>query len=186
MKPVILIGGGGHGWVVRALLEELDVNIAGVADPALSGEWDGVPVLPEDALPPPDAVDIAIGVGQLPRTETRRRLFERFSAGGYRIPTLVHPAAWVARNATLAEGVQIMAGAVVQPGTTIAAGSIINTRAGVDHDCSLGAHIHIAPGATLCGDVTIGDDAFVGAGAVVLQGRTVAAGQVVPAAARVG
>ena len=35
--------------------------------------------------------------------------------------------------------------------------------------------MHIAPGATLCGDVTIGDGAFIGAGATVVNGREIGA-----------
>lgn len=186
MKPLILLGGGGHGRVVRALMEEIGATIAGVADPALSGDWNGIPVLSEDALPAPDAVDLALGVGQLPRREIRRNLFERFSAEGYHFPALVHPAAWIARDVNLDEGTQIMAGAVIQPGTRIGFGTIVNTAASVDHDCTIGAHVHIAPGATLCGDITVGDGAFIGAGAVVLQGQSIAAGHVVHAAARVG
>lgn len=186
MKPVILLGGGGHGRVVRALLEELGAEIAGVADPALSGDWHGIPVLKEDALPPPDAVELAIGVGQLPRTAIRRTLFERLSSKGYRLPVLVHPAAWIAMDVKLEDGTQIMAGVIVQPGTRIGRGAIVNTAASIDHDCEIGAHAHIAPAATLCGDVTIGEGAFVGAGAVVLPGQSVRPGQVVPAAARVG
>ena len=36
--------------------------------------------------------------------------------------------------------------------------------------------MHIAPGATLCGGVTVGDGAFVGAGATVIPGVIIGAG----------
>jgi len=72
-----------------------------------------------------------------------------------------------------------MAGVVIQPGCAIGENSIINTRAGVDHDCRIGHDVHVAPGATLCGTVTVEDGAFIGAGATVIQGLRVGARAVV-------
>ena len=45
---------------------------------------------------------------------------------------------------------------------------IVNNTANVDHECQLGNGVHIAPGAVLCGCVTIENNVFVGAGAVIL------------------
>lgn len=64
-------------------------------------------------------------------------------------------------------------------------GVIINTAAIVEHECKIGDYSHIAPNATLCGNVTIGSGVFFGAGAVARQGicignnSTVGAGSVV-------
>jgi len=40
----------------------------------------------------------------------------------------------------------------------------------VEHDVSLGAWVHVAPRALICGDVAIGARSHIGAGAVVRQG----------------
>lgn len=186
-QRAIVLGGGGHGRVVRALAEAIGIAVIGVCDPALEGgDWFGLPVLGDDAALarfPPATTLLLNGIGKLPGSETRRRLQDRLSLRGYAFPALVHPFAWVAPDAVLAAGVQIMAGAVVQPGCRIGAGSIVNSRASVDHGCVLGADVHLAPGAVLCGDVTVADGAFVGAGAVILQGRRIGAGSVVAAGA---
>lgn len=186
-REAILLGGGGHGRVVRTLAEALGIRVIGVCDPTVAGaEWFGLPVLGDDAALeryPPGAVLLLNGVGKLPGRDARGRLQARFAARGYEFPVLVHPFAWVAEDAMLAAGVQIMAGAVVQPGCRIGAGSIVNTRGAVDHGCVLGEDVHLAPGAVLCGDVRVEDGAFVGAGAVVLQGRRIGAGSVVAAGA---
>jgi UDP-perosamine 4-acetyltransferase len=79
------------------------------------------------------------------------------------------------------EGVQVMAGAIVQPGVRVGANSVLNSRSSVDHDCVIGSHVHVAPGAVLCGSVVVGDHAFVGAGATVIQGVHIGAGAVIGA-----
>jgi acetyltransferase-like isoleucine patch superfamily enzyme len=53
----------------------------------------------------------------------------------------------------------------------------------VDHECSLGAGVHVAPGATLCGCVTVEEDAMIGAGATVLPRLRIGRGAVVGAGA---
>ena len=45
---------------------------------------------------------------------------------------------------------------------------IVNHKASVDHECILGNGVHLAPGATVCGCVTIGNNVMIGAGSVVL------------------
>ena len=74
-----------------------------------------------------------------------------------------------------------MAGAVIQPGTVIGDNSIINTHASVDHDCKIDAHVHIAPGAILCGGVCIGERSHVGTGVVIVQNCQIGPGTLVRA-----
>ncbi|MDH1500098.1 acetyltransferase [Comamonas terrigena] len=187
-RPLVLLGAGGHARVLLALVRASGRALLGVCDPALQaqgrGDWEGVPVLGGDeALDRlgPARVDLALGVGQLARSGLRSRLYVAWSARGYAFPALVHPAAWVAPDVTLGDGVQIMAGAVVQPGSVLGTNVTVNTHASVDHDCRIGADVHIAPGAVLCGAVQVGDGAFIGAGAVLIQGLRVGAAAVVGA-----
>jgi acetyltransferase-like isoleucine patch superfamily enzyme len=60
---------------------------------------------------------------------------------------------------------------------------IVNTVASVDHDCVLGDFVHVAPGARLCGGVTVAAGAFIGAGAVVVPGRRIGADAIIAAGA---
>jgi sugar O-acyltransferase (sialic acid O-acetyltransferase NeuD family) len=73
----------------------------------------------------------------------------------------------------VSDGTVIMDGAVIQVDTIIGMHSIINTNANVDHDCRIGDFVHIAPGVTLCGNVTVGDGTFIGAGSTVIPGITI-------------
>jgi UDP-perosamine 4-acetyltransferase len=185
---LVLLGAGGHAKVLLSLVRATGYEVAGLCDPALVAkgvrEWQGLPVLGDDgALDQLDSqlYSLVNGIGQLPGKNERRRLFELWHGKGFRFPTLIHPFSWVAEGVDMGAGVQVMAGAVIQPGCTIGDNSTINTGARLDHDCCLGAHVHVAPGATLCGQVTVADQAFIGAGATLAQCLEVGAGATVGA-----
>jgi sugar O-acyltransferase (sialic acid O-acetyltransferase NeuD family) len=187
-RPLLLLGAGGHAKVLLALARSAGLQVRGVCDPALAErherEWNGVPVLGGDEVlerMDPAAADLILGVGQVVRQDARMQLYERLRQKGFAFPVLVHPAAWVAPSARLAAGVQIMAGAIVQPDCGIGENTIVNTRASVDHDSEVGRHVHVAPGATVCGGVRIGDHAFIASGCTVLQGLRVGDGAIVGA-----
>ena len=180
----IVIGGGGHARVVIDLLRKASHQVIGFT--RATGASDGpnpprailgAPSLGDDesiSAHPPSTVVLANGVGSVGNMGPRRDVFERFSARGYQFPFLVHPSAIVADDVILEPGCQIMAGAVVQIGTFVGVNSIVNTRTSVDHDCRIGAHVHLAPGVTVSGGVVIGDGAHLGPGVTVIQGIHIA------------
>ena len=85
-----------------------------------------------------------------------------------RVETIVHPQASVCPSALLGAGTQVLAQAVVAADTRLGEACIINHRAAADHECVLGDGVHLAPGVTLCGCVSLGNNVMIGAGAVVL------------------
>lgn len=187
MLPHIVVGGGGHARVLIMALRQLRVDVVGVtdADPARHGESVAdVPVLGgDDALADYDrsCVLLVNGIGSTGDATPRRAAFARLRENGFRFASVVHPAAFCEEGGTLGEGVQVMAGAVVQTGTRIGANTIVNTRAAIDHDCLIGAHCHVAPGAVLAGGATVGRGSHIGAGATVIQEIAIGAGALVAA-----
>jgi len=176
LRPLILIGAGGHAKVLHALAVAAGHNLLGVCDPHLASRgithWRGLDVLGgDDVLQTVDPQTVALinGIGKTAGAVTRREVFERHLAAGFYFPVLKHPMAWVAPCVELAQGVQLMAGVIIQPEVQVGENTIINTGASVDHDCCVGSHVHVAPGAVLCGGVRVGDDAFIGSGAIVIQ-----------------
>ena len=174
--PVLILGAGGHARVLIDALLASSALIAGIVDPdpMLAGATVlGVPVLGGDEIVcnySPDEILLVNGLGSIRLPQRRQEVFERFSATGYSFAPVVHPSAVIAADVELAEGVQIMAGAVVQTGCHIGANAIVNTRASVDHDCVIGDHSHIAPGVTLSGGVTVGRSSHIGTGTTIIQG----------------
>lgn len=188
-RPVIVLGAGGHGRVLLDTLAAARLPIEGLVDPDASRHgqlFAGHPVLgaDEDVLRyAPAAVFLANGLGSTANTGPRQRLFQHFRERGYDFAQLVHPHAYVAADLVAGAGLQVMAGAVVQPGCRFGANVIVNTRASVDHDCTLGDHVHVAPGVTLSGGVSVGAGTHVGSGATVIQGVTIGEGCLIAAGA---
>ncbi|MEC7729348.1 MAG: acetyltransferase [Pseudomonadota bacterium] len=181
-RPCVLLGAGGHAKVVADVALAMGVRIMGVCDPVLAREgvkrWQNLDVLGGDdflSSLSPDEVLLLNGVGYMPGSSVRAELFRRQSEAGFCFQPLIHPSAWVSASAVLEDGVQVMAGAVVQAGVRLGANSILNTRSSLDHDCLVGASVHVAPGVTVCGNVRIDDLAFIGAGATIIQGVHVGA-----------
>jgi UDP-perosamine 4-acetyltransferase len=179
MKPVILLGSGGHAKVLLGMLNRLAVPIIGVADPNQppASIWFGLKVLGGDASVlefASNQVELVNGLGSLPGDSgVRLALYKYFSQQGYVFKTVIDPRAFVAEGVFFADGVQVMAGAIIQVGTKFASNSIVNSGAIVEHDCRIGKHVHIAPGATLSGQVQLGDKVHIGTGATIIQGMTI-------------
>lgn len=167
MKKIVILGTGGHAAVVADLLRAI-------------GRTDFIKIGPEDEekllkTASPDDFDLALGMG-MPSKDPVKGLTKRHEIGatlsrqGFHFPQLIHPSVVRAGNAIVGEGAQVMAGAVLQPRVVVGCFAIVNTRASIDHDCLLKMGCHVAPGATLGGDVEVGYESLVGIGATVLQG----------------
>jgi UDP-perosamine 4-acetyltransferase len=171
----VLLGAGGHARVVAEMLRCSGREILGVITPDLcrGEEVFGLKVLGDDNAVSnytPENIELVNGIGALPAKDLRWCLARKFREKGFRFSTIIHPGAIVAREVSLAEGVQIMAGAVLQPGVIVGQDTIINTRAILDHDCLIAECCHIAPGVTLSGDVHVGRLSHIGTGSCAIHG----------------
>jgi sugar O-acyltransferase (sialic acid O-acetyltransferase NeuD family) len=184
--PVIIVGGGDHAKVLVSTLLLLQRRVLGFVDPKPLLPLLGIANLGDDDgvfTHPPDRVRLVNGIGSIESTVLRQAVYEKFREKQYIFDTVIHPSAIVAPEVHIEDGVQIMAGSVVQPGSRLGENVIINTGARVDHDCVIDAHSHVAPGVTLSGHVYIGKGAHVGTGASIIQGIKVNAGGIVGAGA---
>jgi len=173
--PVVIIGGGGHARVVHDTLLQMKKQVIGYISPEPESPMGATHLGNDDVLChyPCDEVILANGIGGIVAGGRRVVIFEALKSRGYFFITLIHPSAVLGGNVSLGEGCQIMAGSVIQTGAKCADNVVINTRAGIDHDCTIGAHTHISVGATLSGSVSIGKRSFVGAGSTLIQGVSV-------------
>ncbi|MGR5287479.1 acetyltransferase [Vibrio maritimus] len=184
-----MIGGGGHASVLVDILLSQGRDILAVISPEdiyQRSVFHGIPhlSLDKDVLRyDKDQVLLVNGIGVMPRSSLKRRVNQHFLSLGYQFETVVADSASVSPFSDIESGAQILPMAVVQSGATVGCHSIINTGALVEHDCQIGEYNHIAPKATLCGQVETKENVYVGAGSIVIQGVVIGEGAIVGAGA---
>lgn len=190
-KPLIVLGAGGHASVLVDILRSQGRIPVALVTPSLGAGrivLADIPCWNDESKVlsfSPNEVELVNGIGSLPGHVLRAEKFFHYQALGYRFAQVVSPHAMVSNYAELAEGVQVMAGAVIHAGSRIGPNTIINTDAIVDHDCQIGADNHIATGSVLSGGVFTGNRVHVGTGASVIQGIDIGDDAVVGAGANV-
>lgn len=176
---VVIVGAGGHGQVVADILwrmRDAGADVAPVAFLDENGALHGRVILQTPVAGgmerlseiEHEAVIVAIGSGRV-----RQRLFMLLQERGERFVTARHPTAVIAPDVVVGPGTMICANVVVNTGAVIGQNVILNTACTVDHHNWIGDHAHIAPGAHLGGDVTVGEGSLIGIGAVTLPQRRV-------------
>lgn len=163
MDAVTVLGAGGHGQDVAAIVRACGYHFAGFLDDKTGEPW--------SSLSGPYVFGVHDSVTRARRdTATRRAV------------TLLHPSAYVEADA------EIRPGAVVGPRAVVGPGCSIGRHAHIGQAVSLvrtdvGDYATISPGTVICGDVEVHEGATVGAGAVISNLCTVGAYAVVGAGA---
>jgi sugar O-acyltransferase (sialic acid O-acetyltransferase NeuD family) len=188
MREVILWGGTGQARVLNECLFGTDNKIVAVFDnTGVRAPFPGIPFeIGEDgfrswmkARQSRKDLYFLVAVGGPDRLAIHDRLVDE----GLLPLTVTHRVAYVAVDATLGPGCQILAHATVCAQARLERSVIVNTAASVDHECRIGAGAHIGPGVRLAGRVDVGMRAFIGAGAVILPRLTIGADATIGAGA---
>ncbi|GGG63314.1 acetyltransferase [Paenibacillus radicis (ex Gao et al. 2016)] len=168
---VVIIGGGGHAKVIIDILNSSNrYDIVGFTSQSNHQQnLCGVQYLGDDSILSSLMLEgikycsIAIGDNKI-----RKKLFDKLVKEGFTPINAISPSAYVSSSARIGNGVVIMPGAVVNASAIIEDNVIINTLTGIDHDCTISAHSHIAPGVSLAGGVFVGEGTFIGVGSSVI------------------
>lgn len=194
MKPLILIGGGGHCKSVMEAAESAGYSILGVLDmpenvgkSILSTKVIGT----DDDIPAyVDKAEFVITVGFIKNPAIRIKIYNRIKEAGGMLATVVASTAYVSKYATLGEGSVVLHHAFVNADAKVGCNVILNTATNIEHDAVIGNHCHISTGTMVNGEcrvgercfigsqsvlancITVGDDIIVGAGSVVRKSIT--------------
>lgn len=175
-KKIVLIGGGGHCKVViDAIKKKKEFDIFGIVDTHLPPRSSvmGISILGcDDILPDIFKKGIRyafISIGSLGDCSIRKKIYRYLKKIGFQLPVIVHRDTVVAENIILGEGTFVAAGVVINPEVSIGKNAIINTSSSIDHDCTIGDFVHIAPGVRLSGGVKVGNYSHLGTGTNVIQ-----------------
>ena len=163
MRPLMIIGAGGHGKVVKDIARACGYQQIGfLADSDLPGLAGRVC----DYVDYIQTADFVIAIGD---NTVRERFFQELNEKNATVVTLIHPDATVSDSAIIGKGTVVVAGAVINADAVIGQGVIVNTGSSVDHDCVVEDFCHVAVGAHVCGTVYIGKGTMVGAGATIVN-----------------
>jgi len=179
MRELVIVGAGGHGRETLDIVEAINA-----VEPtwAFAGFVDDGEVI-ADRLERRDASLLGttkiladtdpryvIGIGS---PAVRAKLDEQLTAWGRTAATLIHPAATVASDNRISDGVLLAAGARVTTNVTLGRHVHLNVNAVVSHDCVVGDYTTLSPGALVNGDVRLAEGVFLGTGAIITPGITI-------------
>ncbi len=188
---IIIWGASGHAKVLREFLGKIGYDLIALFDNNTRAPrpFDDVPLyygreafLSWAAEHRSNETACLVAIGGA-RGRARMEIQSFLAANGIKPATAIHPTAYVASNAVIAAGSQILAHSTVCANTLLGEACIINTGATVDHECMLGKGVHVAPGAILAGCVKVGDFSLIGPGAVVLPRLAIGTNSIVGAGA---
>ena len=192
MARIFVAGCSGHARVVVDTLERAGRHsIAGIIDSfvapgtqalgltVLGSELD-LPVLIEKH----DATGTIVAIGD---NFARYRVVERIRslAPQLEFVTAIHPSAQIAKHVPIGAGTVVMAGAVINPNSSIGEHCIVNTMSSIDHDNILEDYSSVAPGAVTGGNVRIGQFSALSLQAGIVHGCRIGAHTIIGAGATV-
>lgn len=97
-----------------------------------------------------DCAVVAIGNAAL-----RMSLLERLAAAGYRLPSLVHPRAYLSPSASVGAGSVVEPLAGIHAGVTVGRGCLVSMGALVNHNATVEDACHIDVGAVVAARATV-------------------------------
>ncbi len=175
MKPLVLIGGGGHCKSVIEAAESAGYQILGVLD---MPEDVGNEVLPghkvigtDDDIPAyVDKAEFVITVGFIKNPAIRIKLYNRVKAAGGKLAAIIASTAYVSKYAQVGEGTVVMHHAFINAGAKVGNNVILNTFTNIEHDAEIGDQCHISTGTMVNGDCKVGERCFIGSQSVLANG----------------
>lgn len=174
MKPIILIGGGGHCKSVIEAADSCGREIKGILDlPTTIGtSCLGYPVIgcDEDIPKFTAEYEFLITLGFIKNPSRRNRLHSLVEHAKGSFATIIASTAHVSKYARIGSGTVVLHCATINAGAQVGKGCIINTHANIEHDAVIDDYCHISTGAMINGDCKIGMNCFIGSGSVICNG----------------
>jgi sugar O-acyltransferase (sialic acid O-acetyltransferase NeuD family) len=192
MDNIVIIGSSGHAKVIIDIVQrEGKYNIVGLLDRyrKIDEQTLGYRVLgTEEDLPVLMNVHslkgaiVAIGDNFI-RSKEAARVREILPE----LPFVcaIHPRASIATDVSIGEGTVIMAGACINPCSSVGRFCILNTNSSLDHDSTMDDFASLAPGVTTGSNCRIGAYSAISIGAVLIHGVHIGEQSVIGAASLV-
>lgn len=182
VKPLILIGGGGHCRSVIEVAESQGYTIKGVID---LPEFLGQKVLSTEVIGSDDDIakyvdecEFIVTLGFIKCPTLRIKLHNRIEEAGGKLATVIAATAHVSKYVEIGAGTVVLHGAMINAGAKIGKGCIINTLSNIEHDAVIGDYCHISTGVMVNGDCKVGENTFLGSQSVMVNATSIPANSV--------
>ena len=191
MKPLLLIGGGGHcrscidvieaerKYKIAGIIEQTGVNSESVLGYQILGNDNDLSELVKEYS------TALITVGQIKNPDLRVRLFQQLQGLGFELATIISPRAYVSKNASLGDGTIVMHDALINTGVKIGNNCILNTKSLVEHDAIVEDHCHISTSSVVNGGTVIREQSFVGSNTITKEYVTIGKNSVIGGGLRI-
>lgn len=171
MKPLILIGGGGHCKSVIEAAESAGYRVLGVFDlienlghkilsTTVIGTDDDIPRFVDKA-------EFVVTVGFIKDPSVRIKIYNKIKDAGGKLATVIASTAHVSPYASIGEGTVVLHHALVNAGAIVGNNVILNSSSVIEHDAVIGDHSHISTGAMINGECRVGERCFIGSQSVL-------------------
>ena len=174
LMPLVIIGSGGHAVSLANVALSCGYKIQYFVDKKQKGlDFLGFKVIGDLAeLENTENFAYAIAVGDnavreaiyIELIDVRPHLY---------FPPLVHSSAVISSFTQIGDGTVVMPNAVIGPNSKVGNFCLINTKASIDHDCTMLDYSSLAPGAVTGGRVTIGRRSVISIGATIKHGISI-------------
>lgn len=181
-KPLIIIGGSGHGSVIEACVKDnrkryndFEWDLKGFCND-YDSEVDGYPVLGKLSDIPQliqEGYYFIWGIHLIGRNYKTKELYDSVRIPKERLATVIHHSAFIDDTVAIEPGCFVMYNAYIAPRSHIGESVMIKANTNVGHDVNIGALSHIAMGSIIVSCVNIGYCADVAVGATVLAHNSI-------------
>lgn len=174
-NKIVLIGYSGHGLVVAESAKTSKMNLQ------FYTEKEAMTVNPfnldyigfesdETFLDWDKSYDFILGIGN---NTIRKKVAKLILSQNKRLLNIIDSSSHISEYISIGQGNFIAKNATINILAKIGDYCILNTGCIVEHECRISNGVHIAPGAVLLGNVTVGEQSFIGANAVVKENITI-------------
>ena len=176
MNKLILVGNGGHARSCIDVIEKQEkYSIIGIIDSQKleSNNEAKYSVIGNDSDLPnllSKSKNIFIGIGFIKSSSVREEYYDRAKKLNFEFPTIISPISYISENSRIDEGSIVMHNALINSHCNVGANCIINSKALIEHDVTLGPHSHVSTAAVVNGSAVIGKGCFIGSNATIGEG----------------
>ena len=180
-KPLIIIGGSGHGSVIEACIKDnrkhgdYEWDLKGFCND-FDTDVDGYPVIGKLSDIPRlirEGYWFIYGIHLIADNYKTAEIYDRIKIPKERLATVIHHTAFIDDTVVIEPGCLVMYNAYIAPRTHIGESTMIKANTNIGHDVMIGRLCHIAMGATIVSCVNIGECADIAVSATILAHKKI-------------